>query len=171
MNIRITPLHFSKQYHFLIEIIFFCILFQVTISHLFQMTVLRVLLDHSITKLKKSLEVIKLKDNLAVIDYILLPSTNLNKSPVDIDWVSVNSVSIPYVKQYNCSLTSNSHHQVRTINGLVCSCLVENALVYTPHNGRLYCTTRRLVGLNGNSSLQKREGEAITYKNYYKTRY
>ncbi|KAI3762292.1 hypothetical protein L1987_52717 [Smallanthus sonchifolius] len=144
---------------------------QVAISSQFQMTILRVLLDHSITKLKKSLEAIEMKDNLTVFDYILLPSLGLNKSLLDIDWISVHSVAFPYVKQHNCSLTGNNHHQIYTLNGLVCNCLVENALVYTPHNGRMYCTTKRLIGLNSNSSLQIREGEGITYKEYYKARY
>lgn len=141
------------------------------ISYRFQMTVLRVLLDNAITKLKKSLEAVKVKSNLTVFDYLLFPSMGLNNSSPVIDWASVNSVAFPYMKQNNCSLTSNLHHHICTINGVVCSCAMENALVYTPHNGRVYCTTKRLTELNGNSSLQLKEGEAITYQNYYKTRY
>ncbi|KAI3807875.1 hypothetical protein L1987_23811 [Smallanthus sonchifolius] len=144
---------------------------QVAISSQFQVTILRVLLGHSITKLKKSLEAIEMKKNLTVFDYILLPSPGLNKSLLVIDWISVHSVAFPCVKQHNCSLMGNNHHQIYTLNGLVCSCLVENALVYTPHNGRMYCTTKRLIGLNSNSSLQIREGKGITYKEYYKARY
>ncbi|KAI3783735.1 hypothetical protein L1987_42821 [Smallanthus sonchifolius] len=144
---------------------------QMKVSYLFQMTVLRVLLDKGITNLKKSLEFYGKKSNLTVFDYLLFPSMGLTKSSLVIDWTTVNSVVFPYVKQHNCSLTGKYHHQIHTINGVVCSCSMENSLVYTPHNGRVYCTTKKLIGLNGNSSLQLKEGEAITYKNYYKTRH
>ncbi|XP_076928332.1 endoribonuclease Dicer homolog 2-like [Bidens hawaiensis] len=144
---------------------------QITTSYQFQMTVLRVLLDNSITKLNKYLRLGTKKNNIAVFDYLLFPSLGLNKSPLVIDWASVNSVVFPYIKQHNCSLMGKYHCQINTINGEVCSCLMENALVFTPHNGRVYCTTKRLVGLTGNSSLQLKEGEAVTYKEYYKIRY
>ncbi|KAJ0644742.1 putative ribonuclease III [Helianthus annuus] len=144
---------------------------QIRTSYIFQVMVLRVLLDNAITKLKKFLEVITTKNNVTLFDYLLFPSMGLNKSPPVIDWTSVNSVAFLYAKQHNCSLTGNYHHQIHTINGAVCSCSMENALVYTPHNEHVYCTTKRLVGLNGNSSLQLKGEEAITYKNYYKTRH
>ncbi|KAI3705990.1 hypothetical protein L1987_76242 [Smallanthus sonchifolius] len=144
---------------------------QMTVSYLFQMTVLRVLLDKGITNFKKSLEFYGKKKKLTVFDYLLFPSMGLNKSLLVIDWTTVNSVVFPYLKQHKCSLTGKYHHQIHTINGVVCSCSMENSLVYTPHNGRVYCTTQRLIALNGNSSLQLKEGEAITYKNYYKSRH
>lgn len=135
------------------------------------MTVLRVLLDHSITKLMKSIEVHKSKSDHLVFDYLLFPSMGMSKNQMIIDWKSVCSVSFPFEEQHNCSVTNNNHQKLHTRNGLVCSCLMENSLVYTPHNGRVYCITKRLFGLNGNSSLQIKKGESITYKSYYKTRY
>nr|GFB52304.1 endoribonuclease Dicer homolog 2-like [Tanacetum cinerariifolium] len=41
----------------------------------------------------------------------------------------------------------------------------------TPHNKHVYCTTKRLIGLNASSPLQIREGELTTYKKYYKERH
>ncbi|KAL8233189.1 hypothetical protein R6Q57_002967 [Mikania cordata] len=144
---------------------------QITISYRFQTTILRVLLDSAITKLKKSLATSDLKNNHSIFDYLLFPSMGLNKSSLVIDWASVNSVAFPYTKEHYCSLTSKYHRRINTMNGVVCSCYLENSLVYTPHNQRLYCTTGRLDGLNGNSLLEIKEGEAITYTNYYKIRH
>nr|XP_043618423.1 endoribonuclease Dicer homolog 2-like [Erigeron canadensis] len=144
---------------------------QIELSKQFQMTVLRVLLDHSITKLMKAIQVLKLKNDMMGFDYLLLPSVGLNQTPCLFDWNSIRSVRFPFEDKHTCSLKSNYHHQVHTVNGLLCSCLVENALVYTPHNGRLYCTTKRLHGLYSNSPFQTKEGETITYKDYYKTKY
>lgn len=134
------------------------------------MTLLRVLLDRSITKLLKSLEHFKVNNDLMAFDYLLLPTKGINRTQMVIDWDSIHSVKFPYVTEHNCK-TSNRHDKVHTLNGLVCSCLVENSLVYTPHNKHVYCTTKRLFGLNANSALQIREGQFTTYKNYYKDRY
>ncbi|PWA72681.1 dicer-like 2 [Artemisia annua] len=144
---------------------------QITISTQFQMTLLRVLLDRNITKLLKSLEHFKVNNDLMAFDYLLLPAKGINSNQMVIDWESVRSVKFPYVTEHDCILTSNHHDKVHTLNGLVCSCLVENSLVYTPHNKHVYCTTKRLFGLNANSALQRREGEFTTYEKYYKEKY
>ncbi|GJX71797.1 endoribonuclease Dicer homolog 2 [Tanacetum coccineum] len=145
---------------------------QITISTQFQMTLLRVLLDRNITKLFQSLGQFNVKKDLMAFDYLLLPTKGVNRTPVVIDWVSVHSVSFPFLtEERECNPTSNRHDKVHTLNGLVCSCVVENSLVYTPHNKHVYCTTKRLIGLNANSPLQIREGELTTYKKYYKERH
>ncbi|GJS07430.1 endoribonuclease Dicer homolog 2 [Tanacetum coccineum] len=145
---------------------------QITISTQFQMTLLRVLLDRNITKLFQSLGQFNVNKDLMAFDYLLLPTKGVNRTPVVIDWVSVHSVSFPFLtEERECNPTSNRHDKVHTLNGLVCSCVVENSLVYTPHNKHVYCTTKRLIGLNANSPLQIREGELTTYKKYYKERH
>nr|XP_043616152.1 endoribonuclease Dicer homolog 2-like [Erigeron canadensis] len=144
---------------------------QISLLNKFQLTMFKVLLDHSITELMKSLEVIKSKKDIMGFEYLLLPSMGLNKASSIFDWNSVRSIQFPHEEKHNCSLTSNNHHQVHTRNGLICSCLVESSLVYTPHNGRLYCTTEWLHGMNSNSLLETKEDETITYKDYYKTKY
>ncbi|KAD4584078.1 hypothetical protein E3N88_21679 [Mikania micrantha] len=144
---------------------------KIMLSYRFQTTILRVLLDKAIPKLKKSLATSDMKNSHTIFDYLLFPSMGLNESSLAIDWTSVKSVAFPDVKEHNCSLMGKYHCQIHTINGVVCSCSLENSLVSTPHNQQLYCITGRLVGLNGNSSLKIQEGEAITYKNYYKIRH
>ncbi|KAM7274213.1 hypothetical protein ACFE04_028877 [Oxalis oulophora] len=59
---------------------------------------------------------------------------------------------------------------VWTKNSLVCTCMIENCLVYTPHNGHVYCITGILQDLNSNSALEL-TNEITTYKKYYKSRY
>ncbi|KAI3507011.1 hypothetical protein L1887_21716 [Cichorium endivia] len=147
---------------------------QITLANQFQMTVLRVLIDRNITKLKKSIDSSKFKNDDVAYDYLLLPSAGPHKAPMIVEWKAVQAAMFPYERAVNermCSLMDHNHQKVHTKNGLVCSCFMQNALVYTPHNGNIYCTTERLLGLNGNSSLKINEGEAVTYKRYYKTRH
>ncbi|KAK9075164.1 hypothetical protein SSX86_003484 [Deinandra increscens subsp. villosa] len=85
---------------------------QIILAYRFQNTVLQVLLDNSITKLKKSLAAIEKKDIYSVSDYLLFPSMALNKSQLVIDWTSIHSAVFLYAKEHNCSLTSEHHHQI-----------------------------------------------------------
>ncbi|XP_071713455.1 endoribonuclease Dicer homolog 2-like [Rutidosis leptorrhynchoides] len=150
---------------------------QISLIINFQMTVLRVLLDGSLTKLAKSLALFKSDNDQMVFDYLLLPSTGLNETSSMIDWSTVNSVLFPFKKEHNCSLNDHNHTKVHIRNDdnqlrVICSCFVENALVYTPHDGRVYCTMNKLNGLNCNSSMRvATEGEPFLYKSFYKTRY
>ncbi|KAJ9546095.1 hypothetical protein OSB04_025802 [Centaurea solstitialis] len=132
---------------------------QIILSHQFQMMVLRVLLDHSIMKLKSYFDKLGSKNSHLTCDYLLLPSNGFHKNQLFIDWKSVRSALFPYENAANCPLTGDNHQKVHTKNGLTCSCLVENSLVCTPHNERLYCTTKRFADLNGKSTMNKREGE------------
>ncbi|KAI3750881.1 hypothetical protein L2E82_21772 [Cichorium intybus] len=147
---------------------------QITLTNQFQMTVLRVLIDRNITKLKKSIDSSKFKNDDVAYDYLLLPSAGPHKAPMIVEWKAVRAAMFSYERAVNermCCLMNHNHQKVHTKNGLVCSCFMQNSLVYTPHNGRIYCTTQKLLGLNGNSPLEINEGEVVTYKSYYKTRH
>nr|GMD74464.1 endoribonuclease Dicer homolog 2-like [Ipomoea batatas] len=85
----------------------------------FQVIVFRVLLDRNLNKLDKALGRFNRVDGSAVIDYLLLPSIG----PVD-------------------------NPPMHTKNGLLFSCLLENSLVWTPHNGNLYCVVGILDDLD-----------------------
>lgn len=137
-------------------------MFQVLLCRRFQITTLRVLLDHDITKLATILNELRLEDNLE-IDYLLLPATAIHQRHSIIDWLSVTSV---FSSQTSC----NNHVNIWTKDGQVCTCKLENALVYTPHNGHFYITTGRME-LDGNSLLKLRDGRDTTYKKYYKDKY
>ncbi|KAL7252377.1 hypothetical protein ACSBR1_007043 [Camellia fascicularis] len=144
---------------------------QVLLCQRFEITVFRVLFDHNLKKLKELLAFHSSND-LAVLDYLVLPCTSSHQNP-SIDWNCVSSVVFPskIIGHNHMNTTPNSScRQVRTKNGLVCSCMLENSLVYTPHNGFVYSIAGTL-DLHGNSLLRQKNGECITYKQYYKSEY
>ena len=96
------------------------------------------------------------------IDYLLLPSIEKEQTTV-VDWLTINSV--------NPSKIGCLHHvaNIWTEKGFVCGCILQNALICTPHNGRTYITTD-VSDLNGNSPIELGDGHVTTYKNYYAKR-
>ncbi|XP_057429681.1 endoribonuclease Dicer homolog 2-like isoform X2 [Lotus japonicus] len=131
----------------------------VSLCKRFQVTILRILLDHNMDRLQTALEKCCLEDGLE-IDYLLLPSM-VNEQGPTIDWLTVNSV--------NSSKIGCQDHtpNIQTKDGLVCRCIIQNSLVCTPHNGYIYITTG-MMNLDGTSPLKLKSGEVITYKNYFK---
>ncbi|GLT60476.1 hypothetical protein SLA2020_332400 [Shorea laevis] len=141
---------------------------QILLCRRFQITLFRVLLDHKVDKLKGVLDGLKLGKDLE-IDYLLLPSISLHDKHL-IHWKSVQSVS------YSCEDALESHMNcnagiIRTKSGSTCTCMLQNSLVHTPHNGHVYCISDILRGLNANSNLRLRDGNLLTYKEYYKLRH
>ncbi|PRQ41503.1 putative ribonuclease III post-transcriptional gene silencing PAZ-Argonaute family [Rosa chinensis] len=143
---------------------------QVLLCRRFQITIFRILMDHNLNKLKEALNGLCLGENLG-LDYLLLPGTRVNQRPSMIDWKCVTSVLFSreeYSKEHTeCSIPSFVH----TKNGLICTCMIRNSVVCTPHNGSLYCITGLLEELNGNSLLQLSDGRVLTYKKYYVARH
>lgn len=127
--------------------------FQVLLCRRFQVAVFGILSGYDMAKLTDILNELCLEDDLEV-DYLLLPFTTTHQRPFTIDWPS---------SQEGCN---NHIANAYTQDGLVCSCELENSLVYTPHNGHFYIITG-IMELDGNSRLRQRNGEAITYKRYY----
>lgn len=136
----------------------------------FQTTLFRLLMNHNLKKLREDLDGLELGGNFE-IDYLLLPATSRDQRPLVIDWGSVTSALFSCDESYrdhiNCSLPMALH----TKDGLLCTCMLKNSLVYTPHNDYLYCITGLLNDLNGNSLLRQRGGRIITYKKYFVERY
>lgn len=139
---------------------------------MFQNIIFRVLIDH---ELKKE-EIINglLRGNDIDLDYLLLPSTSLNHKNLLIDWNTISSVLFScdngLMSHATCLISKGSARGVQTKDGLVCSCMLENAVVHTPHNGHLYVLKGFLEELDGSSLLRLREGAAITYKEYFESR-
>lgn len=138
----------------------------------FQITLFRVLLDHNVENLMEALDGLHIRDGVA-LDYLLLPSTHSHgKSPID--WAVIRSVNLTcqkaWEKHVNCSAKGASCI-LHTKDGLFCSCVVQDALVYTPHNGYVYCTKGVLNNLNAKSLLTKRTSVDQTYIEYYEKRY
>ncbi|CAL2272010.1 unnamed protein product [Prunus armeniaca] len=139
----------------------------------FQITIFRILVDCNLQNLKEVLERLSLGQNLGVesINYLLLPAARMHQKPLIIDWECV--MSVPFRSEENseyhidCYPPNNCIGVLRTKNGMVCTCRVQNSLVYTPHTGLLYCITGLLDDLNGNSLLRPRGRRACTYKTHY----
>ncbi|XP_011084676.1 endoribonuclease Dicer homolog 2 isoform X1 [Sesamum indicum] len=143
---------------------------QVALCQRFQLTVFRVLIDHNLNKLHEELHEYSNR-NGSVFNYLLLPSIG----SYQIDWKCVTAVLYQENASWNlrtdCTNGGYGHYNVRTKNGLVCLCMLENSLVLTPHNNFLYCITGTLNGIDGNTYLELRDGESFTYKEYYKQRH
>ncbi|XP_057430134.1 endoribonuclease Dicer homolog 2-like [Lotus japonicus] len=124
----------------------------------FQLTVLRILLDHNTDRLQTALEKCCLEDGLE-IDYLLLPSIVKDQGTI-IDWRTVHSVN-------SSDIVCKDHTpNIWTKDGLACRCMLQNSLVNTPHNGCIYITIG-MANSDGNSPLELRGGEVITYKKYF----
>ncbi|XP_050384255.1 endoribonuclease Dicer homolog 2 [Argentina anserina] len=136
----------------------------------FQITIFRIIMDHNLDKLKEALGGLCSGGNLG-FDYLLLPGIRVHQRPSIIDWQCVISVLFPdeeYRKEHiDCSLP----RVLRTKNGVLCTCMIRNSLVWTPHNGSLYCITGLLDEMNGNSLLRLSDGTVLTYKQYYETKH
>ncbi|KAJ1420894.1 Ribonuclease III domain [Sesbania bispinosa] len=135
---------------------------QVLLCKRFQVTVLRILVDHNLDKLATVLDKCCLKDDLE-IDYLLLPAIAKKHRPA-VDWLAINSVN---PSKFTCEYHASN---IRTKSGLVCTCIMQNALVCTPHNGYIYITTG-VMELDGNSPLELRGGGVTTYKKYFEQKH
>ena len=143
------------------------------LSKRFQVTLLKLLLDHKLNNLSEIRDQCQLPDAIE-IDYLLFPATPRNLRPAVIDWGSVTSVLFSCEKfrrdHINC-YSSKANSRIHTKSGLVCTCMIKNSLVYTPHNGHAYYITGILNDMNGNSLLKLRNKSVITYKKYYEVKY
>ncbi|KAF5745855.1 endoribonuclease Dicer 2-like [Tripterygium wilfordii] len=143
---------------------------QIVMCRRFQVTLFRVLMDHNLNKLMKMSD-FQLGNDLEV-DYFLLPSICKGNRSM-IDWSTIRSVWFSYANTWkdhlNCPHKGNVH-VIRTQSGPVCSCMIENSLVHTPHNGHLYCINGFLKDVNANSIFTLKDGDKITYEQYYKDR-
>ncbi|OVA08941.1 Helicase [Macleaya cordata] len=152
---------------------------QVLMASRFQITLLRILIDHDLNKLKNDIDALYKKETHPMVHYLLLPSAHCAQKSSIIDWDCVKSSLFPSAlaqlsenvggdnKQF-CS-PSGCVHCIHTKDAVVCRSMLENSLVFTPHNGRIYCITCILDDMDGNSVMEKVE-DSLTYKKHYKTR-
>jgi endoribonuclease Dicer len=101
----------------------------------FQITLLRVLIDHNLNNLNGLLDGDSSGDNIE-IDYLLLPATG--KDRTIIDWECIASVLFSCEKfseyHWNCPLPNGYTQSVQTKDGCVCICMLLNSLVSTLKN-------------------------------------
>lgn len=144
---------------------------QVLMARMFQVSVLHVLIRHDFIDFQKVISRLLMKQSLTDVTYLLLPTIGGK-----VDWHCVESAAVSTNRskgQYhkNCVCPRDTSLLIQTIDGAVCRCMLENSVVYTPHNGNFYCITGILDACNGNSSFELKEGRIITYKKYFKIRH
>ncbi|RWR74360.1 endoribonuclease Dicer 2 isoform X1 [Cinnamomum micranthum f. kanehirae] len=154
---------------------------QVNIARRFQIMVLRLLIDHNMSALKDALDGLQQEETISRTAYLLLPSIGCNKNSPIIDWdcvrsclfssgvVCSGSMVMGTGTQHYCS--SEDIRMMQTKNAAACCCMLTNSLVFTPHNGRVYCITCILEDLDGNSTMKIKGEENCTYKEYYQRRH
>jgi endoribonuclease Dicer len=101
--------------------------------------------------------------------YLLLPLVSGK-----VDWCSIK-FSASQVYEASNKDTKHCHsckevNLLQTKDGPLCRCMLESSIVCTPHNMELYAVTGFLE-LNATSLLHLRDGRAVTYLTYFKTRY
>ncbi|KAL9270609.1 Endoribonuclease Dicer homolog 2-like protein [Drosera capensis] len=143
---------------------------QVLLGIRFQVAIFRVLLEKDIQRLMQLFGEPLTHETSSYLNYLVLPCAASPEISSDIDWTCVNLVisSSNNFMGHHMSCRAPGVHRVHTKNGLVCSCMLVNCLVYTPHNNLVYCISGFLHGLNGCSDLMLSTGEVISYKSYYK---
>ncbi|KAG6758162.1 hypothetical protein POTOM_038498 [Populus tomentosa] len=142
----------------------------VLLCRMFQIMLFEVLIHREVNRLEEVLKGLELGTGV-VMDYFLLPAIRSRSQP-SIDWEPISSVLFSYKNDdhFNCSSKGNAH-VVHTKGGPLCTCLLQNSLVCTPHNGRVYCITGASEHLNGRSLLKLRDGGASTYKEHFAKQY
>ncbi|TYH87955.1 hypothetical protein ES332_D01G154000v1 [Gossypium tomentosum] len=143
------------------------IILLVILCRRFQIALFRVLMDHKAEKLTELSDLTS--GNNSEIDYLLLPSNYMGQNPV-IDWLSISSILFSYEKVWKNHVNCNAG-MIQTKSGLVCTCMIKNSLVSTPHNGRTYIIDGLLNNINANSLLTLSDGGVMTYKEYYEQRH
>ncbi|XP_039686333.1 endoribonuclease Dicer homolog 2 isoform X2 [Medicago truncatula] len=130
---------------------------QVLLCKRFQVSILGILMNSKMDKESFS-EKYSLEDDLE-IDYLLLPSIAIEETP-SVDWLTISSI---HPSKIQCRYHAAN---ILTEKGFACGCILRNALICTPHNGRTYITAG-MMELDGNSPLEVGDGEVTTYKKYF----
>lgn len=152
---------------------------QVCMGTKFQVTVLRLLIDRGLNKLADAINSLRKNDILPRVTYLILPSIEGNEKTPVIDWDCLASF-FPTTAFWSSENMLNRHlkncsgegcaRDMHTKDTVVCSCMLANSLVVTPHNGYVYCITGFFDGLDGNSVL-KTNGGGVTYREYYQSKH
>ncbi|KAL0920159.1 hypothetical protein M5K25_009276 [Dendrobium thyrsiflorum] len=143
---------------------------QVLRARRFQVSVLSLLIHQDYDKFLRSLHICT-EDGSEAVVYLLIPSIIGG-----VDWACVDSpaFSIENRMQHleHCCSTKIVAQLIQIKNGCICRCMLHHSVVYTPHNGHVYCVTGILDEMDINSSFKlRRNGEITTYRKYFLTRY
>lgn len=135
----------------------------------FQTTILSLLINKDHSEVSNA---VKYSHEMQVsigIVYLLLPLVSGK-----VDWCSIKFSTSQVCDASNNDIRHcHSCKQVdllQTKDGPLCRCMLENSIVCTPHNSKFYAVNG-FLDLNSKSLLHLRDGSALTYINYFKTRY
>ncbi|KAM0928777.1 hypothetical protein ACQ4PT_001981 [Festuca glaucescens] len=141
---------------------------QVTMARRFQATILSLLIKKDQSEGIDAIKYFREMEVTMGIVYLLLPLVSGK-----VDWCSINfSASQVYEASNKDTKHCHSCKEVdllQTKDGPLCRCMLKKSIVCTPHNMELYAVTGFLE-LNATSQLHLRDGSAVTYITYFKTR-
>jgi endoribonuclease Dicer len=92
--------------------------------------------------------------------YLLLPVVSGK-----IDWCNTKFSASEMLEDINMDIRHN--HSCK--GGPFCPCMLQNSVVYTPHNGSFYAVSGFRY-LNANSLMHRRDGSVLSYKTHFKER-
>ncbi|GLJ06775.1 hypothetical protein SUGI_0047890 [Cryptomeria japonica] len=123
---------------------------EVEIARKFQVTVLGFLMDQKLDKLNERIN----KTGKPNMMYLLLPMLNTTFQGLasSIDWACIKRASFHEIQSHE-KISNNSRNCVHTAFGTLPLEMLQNSLVETPHNGRLYYVTDVSKDLNANSTM------------------
>ncbi|KAH6801617.1 dicer-like 2 [Perilla frutescens var. frutescens] len=146
---------------------------EVVLCQQFQAKLFNILLKRNVDSLHEDCQHSRRKGS-AVFDYLLVPVLGSHPN-ISIDWRCISSVRFPknasLVDHTKCPSRGGCGQRIHTKSGLVCRFILENSLVSTPHNDVLYCIKGTLDSVDGNTNFAIRDGESMTYKEYYHQRH
>ncbi|XP_062215256.1 endoribonuclease Dicer homolog 2a-like isoform X5 [Phragmites australis] len=142
---------------------------QVIFARRFQTTILSLLITNDHSEVRDAIKYFhELQVSVGVV-YLLLPLVSGK-----IDWCSIKfSTSRVYEateKDMRHCHSCKHANVLQTEDGSFCRCMLQNSVVYTPHNGKFYYVTG-FRDLNANTPLYLKDGSVVSNKRYSKTSY
>lgn len=145
---------------------------QVLLARKFQTCVLNLLVHRDIGQLTDGINNLPKNQTCTDAAYLILPS---NGGKINLRYVQSCILSTTLGDKSNnynsCTCQNGKTQLIQTVDGSYCHCVLENSVVYTPHNGCFYCVKGFLNDVNANSTLELKGGDTLTYKTYFKSRY
>ncbi|TVU03863.1 hypothetical protein EJB05_50576 [Eragrostis curvula] len=144
---------------------------QVNFARRFQTTILSLLISKDHLEVSDAIKGLhdELQASVGVV-YLLLPSISGK-----IDWCKIKFSSSPAYDEATGKNVRHSHacedaHLVQTKDGLFCTCMLQNCVVYTPQD-KIFHSVTGFVDLDANNIWHLEDGSTISSRKYLKTRY
>ncbi|XP_062211726.1 endoribonuclease Dicer homolog 2a-like isoform X3 [Phragmites australis] len=142
---------------------------QVIFARRFQTTILSLLINNDHSKVSHALKYFHQLQLSPGVVYLLLPSVSGK-----VDWCSIKFSTSPIYEATDKDMrhchSCKDADLLQTEDGPFCRCMLQNSIVYTPHNRMFYAVTG-FLDLNANSLLHRNYGSDVRYKTHFKTRH